>query len=243
MNTYQINKKGLDSASEKYGGNSNATIVIISGNKSNLGMIKNANHELYDMLGFEKKDTTKNNITIFMPEIIGVHHNKFIQKYLAKSSSITAITAEKVVLAQNIKGYLVPCNILLKLLPNLSDGIKLISFMINAEFIDEFRPGDEKTTNDEVILFLLDQDGRIHGFNKKFVNMLGSDQETMNIYKYLQNDQKFNLHAIYPDLFVQDNIDHMKTPEGFETMINLLTIIEIFQAEICEFSNKEEEKS
>lgn len=238
IDNYYINKKMLDNLEQKFGGSGNAAILLMSGNKSNLGVIQNTNHELYEILGYDKKDIMGQNINMIMPSLIGDYHNKIIQHFFEKSSSELSVSHERLVLAQNMKGYLVPCSLLVRLLPNLDKGIQFIGFLTKVAYLDEVREGESRVTNDDVILFLLDQELKIHGFNKRFADLLGG--EDINIVKYIENDQKHDLLTIFPDQFTPENATRMSSFEGYETRISFLHLIHLFQAEIGEFSTKED---
>ncbi len=241
IDNYYITKKVTDNLMDKYGGNGTAAIVIISGNKSNLGAIKSVNHELHEMLGYSKDDIVGSNISVVMPELFGSYHYKFIQRYFSKSNSNSAATKERLVLPEHIQGYLVPCMLLVKLMPNLRNGIQFIGFVTRADFLDDVRAGDSNVPTEETLVFLLDQDMKIHGFSRKFVELLSGNLDDLNIHKYLDSDQKFSLSTIYPDLFTNDKVSCMHSAEGLDAKINLLPLVGAFQTEVSEFLGKDDE--
>ncbi len=234
MDNYYINKKLWESAEGKYGEDSTSAVVLISGNKSNLGTVINTNHELYEILGYEKRVVMGQNLSLIMPELIATFHNKFIQNYFAKSSTNGTYSCERIVFPQHCNGYLVPCSVLVRLVPNLDRGIQFIGFLNKAPFVDEVRKGENKVSSDDVILLLLDSEFKLHAFNKKFAEMLAVDMSCINIHKYLENDQKIDLPTYFPSVFSSDNIHSMTSDEGYQCQLDLSRLVEAFQAEVVD---------
>lgn len=57
-----------------------------------------------------------------MPKIYADNHNQFIDNFLATSQE-TVMGKDRLVMAINAQGFMVPCNIMIKVFPNLEDGI------------------------------------------------------------------------------------------------------------------------
>lgn len=57
-----------------------------------------------------------------MPKVYSDQHDQFMRTYLETSDS-KIIGLERLVLAQNKQGYLVACTLMIKILPNLDEGI------------------------------------------------------------------------------------------------------------------------
>ena len=63
-----------------------------------------------------------------MPKAYADLHDGFIRSYLETSES-KIIGLERLVLPQNKQGYLVPCTLMIKVLPNLDEGIQIVGFL------------------------------------------------------------------------------------------------------------------
>ena len=63
-----------------------------------------------------------------MPKAYGDMHDKFIQKYLNTSYS-TIIGQERMIMCQNKQGYIIPCSLMIKVLPSLQEGIQMVGFI------------------------------------------------------------------------------------------------------------------
>ena len=118
----QANKQLIDQEKQKYGENSNTTIVTISGNLNQIGIITNVNNEIFDFLGFQKSDIIGQNVSKIMPRVYGNMHDSFLDRFLETSQSKT-IGVERVVMSLNKSGYIVPSTLMVKILPNLEEGI------------------------------------------------------------------------------------------------------------------------
>lgn len=63
-----------------------------------------------------------------MPKVYADLHDKFINNYF-ETSQDKVIGIDRIVYPQNKQGYVVPCTLLIKILPNLDDGIQFVSFL------------------------------------------------------------------------------------------------------------------
>ena len=63
-----------------------------------------------------------------MPKVYADLHDGFMRSYLETSES-KIIGLERLVLPQNKQGYLVPCTLMIKVLPNLDEGIQIVGFL------------------------------------------------------------------------------------------------------------------
>ena len=63
-----------------------------------------------------------------MPKVYGEVHDTFIFNFLETSES-KVLGLERLVMALTKEGYIVPCTLMIKVLPNLNEGISLIGFL------------------------------------------------------------------------------------------------------------------
>ena len=117
-----INKQFVDKDRQKYGENSNTCIVTISGNYNSIGSIINVNNDVTRILGFSKSYLIGLNVNRLMSKCFADQHDGFLMRYMGCSES-TMVGSERMVLAQNKQGYLVPCTLMVKVIPNLEEGI------------------------------------------------------------------------------------------------------------------------
>ncbi len=193
-----IAKRGWDEADAKYGADSNTAVIILSGNRQNIGTIVNANHEICQILGYHKNELVGENISAIMPEIMGTYHNVYLESYFEKQnqSSLSEVV-EKLVFPQHAKGHLVPCLKLVRLVPNLDNGIQFLGFVVLAKDLSLLRPMDGKVSNSELLLLLLDSQSNILGFNLNVAELCsGGDDCSTYLNRYLRSEQKIDMSKL-----------------------------------------------
>ena len=126
------NKQFVDIDRLKYGENSNTCIISCSGNYNSIGTVTNSNNEMMRILGYSKTDIVGQNISRIMPKIYADLHDGFLKSYFESGES-KIIGIERFVLPQNKQGYLVPCTLMIKVLPNLDEGIQIVGFLKEIE--------------------------------------------------------------------------------------------------------------
>jgi len=70
---------------QKYGENSNITIISVSANLSTKYQISNCNHDIIRMLSFLKQDIIGQNINIIMPKMFSFVHDDLMNRLLDTS--------------------------------------------------------------------------------------------------------------------------------------------------------------
>lgn len=128
IKTQLINKQFLDNDRQKYGENSNTCIITCSGNYNNMGIITNCNNEITRILGFNKLDIIGQKVNRVMPKIYSDYHDTFMNNFLDTSES-KVLGLERLVLALNIDGFIIPSTLMIQVLPNLKEGISIVGFL------------------------------------------------------------------------------------------------------------------
>lgn len=230
-----IGKKFWDASQSVYGLNTQA-VIIISGNRANLGNILNANHEIEQLLGFKKIELVGENISILMPEVIGKQHNLILQKYFDKQHDLINVENQKdfLVFAQNTKGFIVPTLLFVRVIPNLDNGVQFLGFLSHPKDLDYLQAGDNPSTNDDVLLLMIDPSYKLIGFNLNVSKICSSDETNINIHKYLENSQKIVLSKIYPELLEEINVALLRSPTGASLPLNLMLLREALSNEIID---------
>ena len=228
-----ITRKCQESQEDKYGTNSKAAIILISGNKKNVGEVLNINNELAELLGYDKLDMIGSNIGKLMPSQLSDKHDDLIRKYFEKpASERIQDEKEKIVYGMNKSGLIIPCSFIHKIVPTLDKGIQLIGFLLPAENISELRVGEENLTVDEVALILTDNNWNIHGFNLKAAKLFGIDPNLINIRRYFTSDELLNLSKLIPRLEDPETESNLKSDAGLEVTMDLEHIRKQIEAEV-----------
>ena len=123
-----LRQRYINGEEQKYSENSNTCIITASGNIKSCGNITNCNGEITNILGYTKNEIIGQNVNKLMPKVYGDFHDKFINNYF-ETSQDKVIGLDRIVYPQNKQGYIVPCTLLIKVLPSLDEGIQFVSFL------------------------------------------------------------------------------------------------------------------
>ncbi|CAD8045670.1 unnamed protein product [Paramecium sonneborni] len=127
----------IDSEKFKYDQNSDTCIITCSVNIENLGAITNCNNEIQKLLGYKKADLLRSNVSRIMPRILASVHDDFIRNFIQTSQS-KVLGIERQVFALNKNGFLVPCSLMIRVLPNLKSGLQIVGFLKKSDNTDKF---------------------------------------------------------------------------------------------------------
>lgn len=67
-----------------------------------------------------------------MPKIIGDSHDSSMKRYF-ETSEPKVIGVERLVFPVNKAGFMVPCTLMIKVLPTLDEGIRVVGFLKDVE--------------------------------------------------------------------------------------------------------------
>ena len=81
---------------------------------------------------YTKSEIIGEGVEIIMPKVFGDAHGALFQRYFEKDKG-TAMNVERTVYAMNKDGYVIPCTLLIKVVPSLTDGIQTIGFLKEKE--------------------------------------------------------------------------------------------------------------
>ncbi|KAL4469369.1 hypothetical protein ABPG72_006005 [Tetrahymena utriculariae] len=104
--------------------NSKNSIIIVLADQEKMGEVIYSNQQLQTFLGFSKQDLLQKNVSILIPPLISKRHSNFMNRFIQTSQS-TFTQNFRIVPAVNKKGYLVPSNLLLKVIPEFNNGIQI----------------------------------------------------------------------------------------------------------------------
>jgi len=97
-----------------------------------LGTVTNTNNEISRILQYNKGDIIGQNINRIMPKIIGDSHDSSMKRYF-ETSEPKVIGVERLVFPVNKAGFMVPCTLMIKVLPTLDEGIRVVGFLKDVE--------------------------------------------------------------------------------------------------------------
>ena len=83
----------------------------------------NANNEVFKLLGYSKVELIGQNINSIMPKAIADEHDYIMKNYFETGRN-KAIGVERIVFPLTKRGYILPCSLMVKVLPNISERSK-----------------------------------------------------------------------------------------------------------------------
>ena len=104
---------------------SNVCIIQVSAEARNFGEIVRVSRSIVDNLGYQPKEIIQENISILMPKFLGEHHNTLMRRYF-ETEGDGIVGTKRVVMAKNKKGYLIEMNLDLRVISNITKGLKLV---------------------------------------------------------------------------------------------------------------------
>lgn len=211
-----VNKQFIDNDRLKYGENSNTCIITCSGNLNSMGIIKNVNNEITRLLGFSKFQIMGKNIDVIMPKLIADSHDGFIKKYL-ETSKEKVIGAETLVFPISKDDYLVPCTLMVKILPNLDEGISIVGFLKDIELGNAFIRNEPDS--EETIYYIMygGENNIVQGITSACYSSFGIPSSL--VYGNNTDHNELTMDSIIEDLSSQ-NLEDLRSPSGAILTIN-----------------------
>jgi len=220
------NRQFVDDDKLKYGDNANPSIITCSGNFTTMGIILNANNDVFKLLGYSKVEMIGQNINHIMPKALGDEHDSIMKNYF-ETAKDKAIGVERIVFPVTKWGYIVPCSLMIKVLPSLSEGLKTVGFLTELENISGSLPEDADKR--KLCYIMYDgHTGAVQGVTNSCKKYFGISSNLVRTSSYGTND--FTIDAVFPEL-LQLNLDDLKAPGGVVTSINTSTLKENFMIE------------
>lgn len=155
------------------------TVVIhISGNKETAGRIVKTNQGLTKIFGYSKSEVLGHFVNILMPGIFAKRHNEFLEKFF-RTGRKTMFNQERYMYALNRSGCCFQIRIMLKQLPNLSEGIQYVAMI--------------RQTQADYDYIITDMRGVIDCFSKGVGSLL-------KLSATLFKDNEINIQILAPEL-------------------------------------------
>lgn len=192
-----IARKFADEERLKYSDNSSTCLITVSANINELGLVTNCTSEIKRILQFSTNELIGQNISKIMPKILGDSHDEFIQAYFENPIS-RVMGIERLLFPINKAGFIVPCTLFIKFLPNLSDGIKLVGFLHDVNLGGD---GDENSEEHTHYIIYNADNNLICGITAGCKSRFGIP--TSLVYGNSKENNELSMEEIFPDLSAQ----------------------------------------
>lgn len=139
------------------------SVVIISGNIKELGIIKYLNNNFEKLTGYRNNELLYKNILIIIPKNIGKFHNYFLKNFYHSESS-TVLDHVRTVPLKSKDNFLSLVEIMVKIYPSFNSGLLFIGYLIEDNPIKITK---ENEANTKLGFLLLNNDTYIEGISKE----------------------------------------------------------------------------
>lgn len=124
----QVNINFNLSSFQKFGENSNSSVIVADGSIENIGKINNVFFNFKEFLGYEKHELLDHKINLLIPEVISKRHDQIIFSFYQRGYG-KFVNKDRIVFAIHKNSFIFPAEILLRIMITYSFGIKLVLFM------------------------------------------------------------------------------------------------------------------
>lgn len=188
-NSLQNNQAVGEDARLRLHNNINPCIVIASASRESMGIIINANPECNKTIGWNNADIIGKRLDNIMPKIYADHHDTWMRRFFIDNRS-TVMNMDRKIFVLSRSGFIVPCNLIIKMFPDLQEGLKVVGTF------SSIARGDNKTST---ILFN-GMDGTLagtdetayskYGLHPFFCYGVGDEGKTLNMARIFPKIQK-----------------------------------------------------
>ncbi len=112
------NKNFYDEERLKYGENSETGVIVVSADEHSIGIVQHCSSKVRTIFGYFMTEMIGQNISRIMPKAIGNTHDETLKNFIA-SNDFKKCGVEMFAPAIDKEEFLVPCSMMMKMLPNL----------------------------------------------------------------------------------------------------------------------------
>ena len=235
-----VNKQFIDIDRLKYGENSNTCIVTVSCNFSTMGNVISANNEITRIFEFSKSEIIGQNITRIIPKFIADIHDSLMKRYI-ETSEARVVGTERFILPQTKSGYVIPCTIMVKVLPNLDDGIKMVGFLKDLDAASITMTSDFDADDKVHYIMYGGENNIVYGITYSCYQHFGIPASL--VYGNNANSNELNIYSILPELNSK-NLEELKSPNGLIMTLDTTALPQnylIAESNASEYLAEEEE--
>ena len=166
--------------------NLNPCIMIVSGDLKTMGTILEANNEAQMTLQRMKSELVGENVSSIMPKIYSDYHDLWMKRYFTTNTD-KSMNREMKVFARGRQGFCIQINMLIKIIPEISEGIKIVGVFTELRH----------RRSDAIMLINLDT-GQLVGITKECYSLFGVHPSLC--YGVAQNSAPLNVLQVFPQV-------------------------------------------
>ena len=200
--------------------NASMCVLEVSGNEDSLGEIRMVSNSVWNLFGYKPGELIGQNVDCLMPKFYAERHDLFMQRYLLQEKK-TVMDVARVVFGLHRDGFINNFKLLLKYLPDLSEGIRLIGILTpcaekDFKQLEVFEStGSLKSDpllRPEVHTLLLNYTtGDIIGVSNSLYHAFGLKSQLFN---QANSSNSPNIELIAPEIVKADNLGLLRSESG-----------------------------
>lgn len=198
-------------------GRGKTMMIKVSGDQETMGKILDVNLETSVELKYDKDDFKRINMSKLMPPFVADKHGEWIKRSY-EMLNIKNMHAVTQIFVADKDGYYIFTNSLLRLVPNLKDGISfIISLRANRKMTGYFnRVGRQKESKKSYSFLLFNGDDNVVGLNDNASHLFNVHPKELR--------PESTLQALIPELAAKEVYDAAKSNRGHLCSVDLSSV-------------------
>jgi len=239
--TFVLNRHQFDTNNDSIE-NDLGRFVIICGSEKNLGMITDIGPEIPQMFGYCKNELVNRSVNILMPKVFAEVHDRILNVYLSENSEKTHNPHKnRIIFPLNKDGYIIPCQVLVYVLPSLREGIRLAAFLQEIDVVNQNDDFDEgvKGMKKTPYYIIFDADTQLlQGVSQNCWKSFGISSRLVEGNEGIGD---VGIEDLFPD-FGKLDLDKLRCEEGVEVVLNTSNLAQYNFISEKEIENEDEDE-
>ena len=213
-----------------------SSIIVVNGNKENIGRIEYVNYAFTNIFGFSKDEIIGKNVSTIMPSNIGKYHNQFMLNFYTTTKA-KFINETRREIGLNKERLIYPIMIYVKIFPCIEEGISYIGLIQKTTFngLTKGPRHTERSNNIGYIMTTLD-DKLIH-YNNVIESKFGLVPNLM--YDDTKDKtEEFKIEMIFPELLVIEDNSESEEENNINEIIKMEEKRLFFTTKVIEASKR-----
>ena len=159
------------------------------------------NNNLALMLNFKSNEFINSNVNFFLPKFLSIHHDMCIKNFL-ETGEKKVLNTDFLTFAKNKDGFVIPIKQKIRMIPDLTSGLKFISNIVRLSTNSELlQPIPDLICND-IFFILLGLDYKILGVTEntalsigiRYCNQTEKKFKDLSFENFISNFEQFKIY-------------------------------------------------
>lgn len=137
-----------------------------------MGEIIYMNNNLNLQLHFNTKELIHSNVNLIIPQFISIKHDMCLKNFL-ETGEKKILDKEFITFAKDKSGFMIPVKLLIRMIPNLTSGLKFIGHCVRLKTNSEILQSNPELKCNDLFFILTDLDFKFLGVTTNTATELG----------------------------------------------------------------------